>query len=161
MYIYKWHDPVPLPSGNPRGSERRHSRLSRRLRIPNKAAVLRKPDLQCNSRRYRQCLRVLLCRRSRRGHRWKHLHRRHSWRHDIHHTTPCPVTAGAYQSAIISPGDTAPFVAKVSPDASTLLYSTLVATGLTSGMALTTDRQVSWSEQHPITTPSPPMHTVR
>jgi Beta-propeller repeat len=57
-------------------------------------------------------------------------------------TTPWPITAGAYQSAIISPGDTAPFVAKVSPDASTLLYSTLVATGLTSGMALTPDRQV-------------------
>jgi hypothetical protein len=57
-------------------------------------------------------------------------------------TTPWPITGGAYQSAMISPGDTAPFVAKVSPDASTLLYSTLVTTGITSGMALTPDRQV-------------------
>jgi hypothetical protein len=57
-------------------------------------------------------------------------------------STPWPITAGAYQSAMISPGETAPFVAKVSPDASTLLYSTLVTTGVTSGMALTPDHQV-------------------
>ncbi len=57
-------------------------------------------------------------------------------------TTPWPITSGAYQSAMISPGETAPFVTKVSSDASTLLYSTLVATGVTSGMALAADRQV-------------------
>jgi hypothetical protein len=56
--------------------------------------------------------------------------------------TPWPVTAGAYQPAMISPGNTAPFAAKVSADGSRLLYSTLVATGLTGGMALTPDGQV-------------------
>jgi hypothetical protein len=56
--------------------------------------------------------------------------------------TPWPVTTGAYQSVMIPPGDTAPFAAKVSADGSTLLYSTLVADGLTGGMALTSDDQV-------------------
>jgi hypothetical protein len=56
--------------------------------------------------------------------------------------TPWPVTTGAYQSTMIPPGDTAPFAAKVSADGSTLLYSTLVADGLTGGMALTPADQV-------------------
>jgi hypothetical protein len=56
--------------------------------------------------------------------------------------TPWPITAGAYQSEMISPGDTAPFAAKVSADGSTLLYSTLVTTGETRGMALTSENQV-------------------
>jgi hypothetical protein len=56
--------------------------------------------------------------------------------------TPWPVTSGAYQSVMIAPGDTAPFVAKVSADGSKLLYSTLVGTGQTSGMALTSDNEV-------------------
>jgi Abnormal spindle-like microcephaly-assoc'd, ASPM-SPD-2-Hydin len=57
-------------------------------------------------------------------------------------TTPWPTTSGAYQATMISPGDAAPFVAKVSDDASTLLYSTLVTTGIARGMALTPDHQV-------------------
>ncbi len=56
--------------------------------------------------------------------------------------TPWPVTSGAYQSTMISTGDTAPFVAKVSADGSKLLYSTLAGSGLTSGMALTSDNEV-------------------
>jgi len=56
--------------------------------------------------------------------------------------TPWPITAGAYQSAMISPGDVAPFAAKVSADGSTLLYSTLVTTGVATGMALTSDNQM-------------------
>jgi len=56
--------------------------------------------------------------------------------------TPWPVTTGAYQSAMISPGQTAPFAAKVSADGSKLLYSTLVGTGLTSGMALNSNDQL-------------------
>jgi len=56
--------------------------------------------------------------------------------------TPWPITSGAYQSAMISPGDTAPFAAKVSADGSTLLYSTLVTTGETSGMALNSENQL-------------------
>ena len=57
-------------------------------------------------------------------------------------TTPWPITAGAYQSTMIAPGDTAPFAAKVSADGSKLLYSTLVTTGIASSIALTSDGQV-------------------
>ncbi len=56
--------------------------------------------------------------------------------------TPWPITAGAYQSTMIAPGDTAPFAAKVSADGSTLLYSTLVTTGVASGMALKSDNEL-------------------
>ena len=57
-------------------------------------------------------------------------------------TTPWPTTAGAYQTALIPPAEGAPFAAKVSADGTTLLYSTLVATGTATGMALTSDNQV-------------------
>ena len=57
-------------------------------------------------------------------------------------TTPWPITPGAYQSQMISPNNIAPFVAKVSADGSTLLYSTLVTTGIANSMALTSDGQV-------------------
>ncbi len=61
---------------------------------------------------------------------------------DFTSVTPWPITTGAYQSAMISPGQTAPFVTKVSADGSTILYSTLVTTGETSAMALTSNNQV-------------------
>jgi hypothetical protein len=70
--------------------------------------------------------------------------------------TPWPVTSGAYQSVMIAPGDTAPFVAKVSADGSKLLYSTLVGTGQTSGMALISDNEVMQA----ITILLPRMHTM-
>lgn len=57
--------------------------------------------------------------------------------------TPWPTTSGAYQSAIRTSGETAtPFAAKVSPDGSTLLYSTLVESGIVSGMALTAQKEI-------------------
>ena len=40
-----------------------------------------------------------------------------------------PTTAGAYQTQMISPGQTAPFLAEVSSDASKFIYSTLATTG--------------------------------
>ena len=57
-------------------------------------------------------------------------------------TTPWPITTGTNLSGNIGQDGAAPFVAKVSADASTLLYSTLVATGITSSMALTADNSV-------------------
>ncbi len=51
-------------------------------------------------------------------------------------TTPWPTTPGAYQSQPITPGSASPFAAKVSPDGSKFLYSTLVGAGVVSGMAL-------------------------
>jgi len=43
---------------------------------------------------------------------------------------------------MIAPGDAAPFAAKVAPDGSKLIYSTLVTTGIASGMALTPNQEV-------------------
>ena len=56
--------------------------------------------------------------------------------------TPWTTTPGAYQSDLIAPGQTAPFVAKISADGSKLIYSTLAATGITTSMALTAEGQV-------------------
>jgi hypothetical protein len=57
-------------------------------------------------------------------------------------TTPWPTTSGAYQSQVAAPQASAPFAAKISADGSTMLYSTLVNTGVTAGMALTANGQV-------------------
>ncbi len=57
-------------------------------------------------------------------------------------TTPWPITTGTNLSGTIGQDGAAPFVAKVSADASALLYSTLVATGITSSMVLTPDNSV-------------------
>jgi hypothetical protein len=57
-------------------------------------------------------------------------------------TVPWPITPGTYQSPPTAPPGAAPFVAKVSPDGATLLYSTLVGTGHATGMVLTPSREV-------------------
>ncbi len=57
-------------------------------------------------------------------------------------TTPWPTTPGAYQTTILDPNVSAPFVTKVSPDGSALVFSTLVTTGNASGMALASDGSI-------------------
>jgi len=51
-----------------------------------------------------------------------------------------PITAGAYQTQMISPGQIAPFVAEVSSDASKFIYSTLATTGKLDA--------VTWNSKH-------------
>ena len=51
-----------------------------------------------------------------------------------------PTTAGVYQTQMISPGQIAPFVAEVSPDASKFIYSTLATTGKLDA--------VTWNSKH-------------
>jgi Abnormal spindle-like microcephaly-assoc'd, ASPM-SPD-2-Hydin/Beta-propeller repeat len=57
-------------------------------------------------------------------------------------TTPWPTTPGAYQSQPLSALSASPFAAKVSPDGSQLLYSTLVGTGVVSSMALNAAQEI-------------------
>jgi hypothetical protein len=57
-------------------------------------------------------------------------------------TTPWPTTAGAYQSQPLSALSASPFAAKVSPDGSQLLYSTLVGTGVVSSMAVDPSQEI-------------------
>jgi Abnormal spindle-like microcephaly-assoc'd, ASPM-SPD-2-Hydin len=57
-------------------------------------------------------------------------------------TTPWPTTPGAYQSQPLSALSASPFAAKVSPDGSQLLYSTLVGTGVVSSMALNPSQEI-------------------
>jgi hypothetical protein len=57
-------------------------------------------------------------------------------------TTPWPTTTGAYQTALISPGDNAPFVTRVSANGSTILSSTLMGAGSVASMALTPTHDV-------------------
>ncbi len=53
-----------------------------------------------------------------------------------------PTTAGAYQTALISPSQNAPFVTRISADGSTILSSTLMGTGNVTSMALTPTHDV-------------------
>jgi hypothetical protein len=57
-------------------------------------------------------------------------------------TTPWPTTPGAYQSQPLAALSASPFAAKVSPDGSQLLYSTLVGTGVVSSMALNAAQEI-------------------
>jgi hypothetical protein len=57
-------------------------------------------------------------------------------------TTPWPTTAGAYQSQPLSALSASPFAAKVSPDGSQLLYSTLVGIGVVSSMAVNPSQEI-------------------
>jgi centrosomal CEP192-like protein/ASPM-SPD-2-Hydin domain-containing protein/HYDIN/CFA65/VesB family protein/beta-propeller repeat-containing protein len=57
-------------------------------------------------------------------------------------TTPWPTTPGAYQTALISPADNAPFLTRISSDGSTILSSTLVGSGSVTAMALTPSHDV-------------------
>ncbi len=55
---------------------------------------------------------------------------------------PWPTTTGAYQTNLISPSENAPFVTRISADASTILSSTLVGSGSVSSMSLTSTHDV-------------------
>ena len=57
-------------------------------------------------------------------------------------STPWPTTPGAYQTTLLSPGQRAPFVIRVSGDGTTLLSSTLVGTGSAIGLVLTPTHDV-------------------
>src|SRR6202000_1111965 len=57
-------------------------------------------------------------------------------------TTPWPTTSGAYQTALISPSENAPFVTRISADGSTILRSTLMGAGSVASMALTPTHDV-------------------
>ena len=56
--------------------------------------------------------------------------------------SPWPTTPGAYQSQIIGALSASPFAAKVSPDGSQLLYSTLAGSGVVSSMALDAAQEI-------------------
>lgn len=57
-------------------------------------------------------------------------------------TTPWPTTSGAYQTALISPSENAPFVTRISADGSTILSSTLMGAGSVRSMVLTPTHDV-------------------
>ena len=57
-------------------------------------------------------------------------------------STPWPTTPGAYQTALISPSENAPFITRISADGSTILSSTLMGTGNVTSMALTPTHDV-------------------
>jgi len=57
-------------------------------------------------------------------------------------TTPWPTTSGAYQTALVSPSENAPFVTRISADGSSILSSTLAGTGRVLSMALTPQHDV-------------------
>jgi hypothetical protein len=57
-------------------------------------------------------------------------------------TTPWPTTSGAYQTALISPSENAPFVTRISADGSAILSSTLMGAGSVASMALTPTHDV-------------------
>ena len=67
-----------------------------------------------------------------------------------------PVTAGSYQISPVLQDSPTSFVTKVSPDASSILYSTLLVAGGTTAMALDANREVILAGSFPVNLPITP-----